>query len=429
MSNKVDSKRNNLIFYSLLIIVLAITLFALWRIQIKFQQAQNTRITDLQKIFSNQELILSPSEPHINFSFLESEAKRFENQNDFGLIVISKIFGQKERVIYPFYYPALSHISPPDIENLKHDNSQISMLENFQANDKFTKIPLLIDGTLLGNLWIQIDSGQITTVRLIIALLTILLVASLVILGMQLRFQENVITRTIIALDEKARELVRLERLALAGTLAANIFHDLKKPVLNIKNEAKEQLETPSGSPKSTFTHIADQADIFLGILREGGLDRFVRANEEKEFVTINEMLDKSIALVKYEQRNIQIIKNFTPNLSFIFAEPVRVIQVFSNLIINSYQAMQGKGTLVISTWEDNRRLICTLKDDGPGIPKEKLPQIFEPFYTTKPPGEGTGLGLYIVRDIVTTLGGTIAVESTMGKETLFTVSFPIADN
>src|SRR5690606_20707715 len=114
--------------------------------------------------------------------------------------------------------------------------------------------------------------------------------------------------------------------------------------------------------------------------------------------VDVNDLLERSLALVKYEQGSVEINRHYGPELPAVLAEPVRLIQVFSNLVLNACQAMEGKGTLTIisdTTADNNVRV--QIVDTGPGVPPEKAGRIFEPFFTTKPVGQGTGLGLYIV--------------------------------
>ncbi|MEO6951120.1 MAG: HAMP domain-containing sensor histidine kinase, partial [Polyangia bacterium] len=110
---------------------------------------------------------------------------------------------------------------------------------------------------------------------------------------------------------------------------------------------------------------------------------------------------------------------------------PVRVYvdelnQVWTNLIHNAVQALGGQGEIVIETRRDGDDVVIVVADNGPGIPEAVMPKIFEPFFTTKPKGEGTGLGLGIVRQIIDKHAGTISVESRPG-ETRFIVRLPIA--
>jgi signal transduction histidine kinase len=99
--------------------------------------------------------------------------------------------------------------------------------------------------------------------------------------------------------------------------------------------------------------------------------------------------------------------------------------QVWTNLISNAQQALQGKGTITIETAVDDGAVVVRVIDDGPGVPEDVLPRIFEPFVTTKPKGEGTGLGLGIARKIVEKHGGEMRCESRPGR-TSFEVRIPI---
>jgi two-component system NtrC family sensor kinase len=124
-------------------------------------------------------------------------------------------------------------------------------------------------------------------------------------------------------------------------------------------------------------------------------------------------------------KHSVTVIKNFA-ELSLIQGYPAELNQVWTNLIHNSLQAMNCKGTLTIAAIESNAWVLVNITDTGKGIPAEIQSRIFEPFFTTKPPGEGSGLGLSIVKKIVDKHGGKIEVESGLGHTT-FSVFLPIA--
>jgi signal transduction histidine kinase len=426
------SSRGNIVVYAVIAVLTVISLVVLFRLRGQFESALNGRVNDLQRVFSSRTLLKTPSDPKIVFGEIEAEAAKYENSGEFGALWVAKAFGTDQRIVYPFYYPAIdaAGIADPHVAPLT-DNGNRGILEQFISRNEMVELPLMSQGDRLGTLYVQVNYGALRTVSVVIWTLGGMLATSLAFLATQFRRQEKVISATTIELEEKRRELVRLERLALAGQLSANILHDLKKPVLNIRNEAVEALhpvnaESPVEPAPSIFSRIREQADFFLTILKEGGFDRFVRAQEELEYVDINELLDRSVALVRYEQASVQITKSFAAELPSVLAEPVRVIQVFSNLILNAYQALDGRGTLELTTWRQDSQVVVQITDSGPGIPKEQLDQVFEPFYTTKAPGEGTGLGLYIVQDILRELGGSIELNSEPGK-TSFRMMFNAA--
>lgn len=426
------SRRGSLLVYSLIVVLAVISLMTLFRLRDRFEAGLAGRINDLQRVFSNRDLLKTPADTKFSFYEVEAEVAKYEFRGDFGQIRIAKRMNGGDHVIYPFYQPALDSagIAAPVSISSAARNSTNTGWQKFFMGEKLVELPLVDRGERLGTLYVDVQEGPYRTVSFVIWALGTMLAASLAFLATQFRKQEKVISATTIELEEKRRELVRLERLALAGQLSANILHDLKKPVLNIRNEADEAIE-PLGAladvepPPAVFERIREQADFFLSMLKEAGFDRFVRASEEREYVDINDLLDRSIALVRYEQASVQVGRNYDTDLPPILADPVRLIQVFSNLVLNAYQAMDGRGNLQVETLRQDSELIVEFSDNGPGIPPERLTHIFEPFYTTKEPGQGTGLGLYIVRDILRDLGGRISVDSEPGR-TEFRLVFPV---
>jgi signal transduction histidine kinase len=121
----------------------------------------------------------------------------------------------------------------------------------------------------------------------------------------------------------------------------------------------------------------------------------------------------------------VTLERHYTPDLPSLSGYPDELSQVWANLIHNALQAMGNRGSLMIATRACDRAIEVQITDSGPGIPAEVLPNIFKPFFTTKVAGEGSGLGLDIVRKIVDRHHGTIAVASEPGC-TAFTVCLPL---
>ena len=124
-------------------------------------------------------------------------------------------------------------------------------------------------------------------------------------------------------------------------------------------------------------------------------------------------------------KQGVEVIKNYEKPLPLILCYPDELNQVWTNLIYNALQAMDYQGTLKIEVRQDDENLLVSITDSGKGISPEIMPRIFEPFFTTKPLGEGSGLGLDIVKKILDKHQGKISVESIPGQTT-FTVSLPI---
>ena len=158
----------------------------------------------------------------------------------------------------------------------------------------------------------------------------------------------------------------------------------------------------------------------------------FSRQNTaEKSIENINEIIDKTIELHEYwlKSTNIKIIKDYE-NIPSVSIDRQQVQQVILNLIINAEQAISEKdvkGQIGFRTSYDEKAksVVVIVSDDGSGIPSEVLPRIFDPFFTTKPVNKGTGLGLSIAHGIIAEQGGTIEVESIIGKGTSFIINLP----
>jgi two-component system NtrC family sensor kinase len=296
--------------------------------------------------------------------------------------------------------------------------------------ERLRKEPLIAQGETYGYIYFDLDRRIINSVKVATLGFGALLVIATLLPLSRLRMQERVLTRTTVELEQKRREMIRLERLARAGQLTANIFHDMKKPVLNIRHELDALLESPETHPSQrAFRNMQHQVDLFFSMLRDLNLERFVKAHDtEKEYVDVNEMIERSLHLVHYESGTTQIEKHYAAGLPSVFAFPYRLIQVFSNIILNAFQSMNGKGRLEIRTALEDSQIVVTIRDTGPGIRPEHLQEIFNPFFTTKSQDEGAGLGLYISRDIVREMHGEIAVASEVGHGTTFRISIPVRE-
>jgi signal transduction histidine kinase len=401
--------RPQLLFYGVVILLIATAVASLRLVENTFERDLETNVDGLRRVFSDENVMKTLSDPRIRFSAIEELVAKYENHGYFGRIVVTKQFGSGERPIYPFYLPA---------------TSELSWRDAFQRSGDVRILQLQVYGQNVGSLYVQLRLASLSMVRMVLGALSALLIAAVALFVLQFRRQERVITRTTVELEEKRRELMKLERLALAGQLSANIFHDLKKPILNIKNEIEELEPVPDSLPAAAPARIREQVNTFFTILRESNLERFVRSEGEREYVDINEILDRSIGLVRYERGGCEVSRDYAPDVPPVLAHPVRLIQVFSNIVLNAYQAMNGRGELTVRTGREKDWAVVEISDTGPGIPKDSIERIFYPFFTTKSAEAGTGLGLYITQDIVREMGGSIGVRSS-ASGTTFDVRIP----
>jgi two-component system, NtrC family, nitrogen regulation sensor histidine kinase GlnL len=240
---------------------------------------------------------------------------------------------------------------------------------------------------------------------------------------------------------ELEEDLKRADRLALMGTLAAGLAHEIRNPLGGIKGAAQLLRRSVDANPTvHEFIDIMIREVDRVNQLIEQLLDLSRPAQLTLEPVNIHEILEDVLLLEAQTvgEKEIQIRKYFDPSLPPINGDRAQLVQVFLNLIKNAFQAMEQSGALTVTTRLEtdyhirghdsapNRYIWVDLADEGAGIADEDLPQIFSPFFTTKT--NGTGLGLATCYRIIKEHGGLIRVESTAGKGSTFKVSLVVAD-
>ncbi len=240
---------------------------------------------------------------------------------------------------------------------------------------------------------------------------------------------------------ELEEDLKRADRLAMLGTLAAGLAHEIRNPLGGIKGAAqllRRSVDADSSLRECTDIMIreVDRVNKLIGQL----LDLSHPPQLTLAPVNIHEILDDVLLLESStaEERKVTIKKRFDPSLPPIRGDRAQLTQVFLNLVKNAFQAMDKPGSLAIITRLEtdyhvreqgtgrNRFIWVEISDEGAGIKEEDLPRIFAPFFTTK--NSGTGLGLAICYGIIKEHGGIIRVESSEGKGTTFKVSLLVAD-
>jgi two-component system, NtrC family, sensor kinase len=252
-------------------------------------------------------------------------------------------------------------------------------------------------------------------------------------------------------MKQSQAHLMQSEKMASLGQLVADIAHEINTPVGSI-NSNNDVLIRSVSKMREFFNceqcpaevrenpdvvklmrvleeinhnnHIA--CDRIISIIRS--LKNFARLDEsERRRVNIHEGLDSSLILVHHQLKNrIEVIKDYG-QLPEIECFPNQLNQVFMNLLVNAAQAMPGRGTLTIKTSALGTEVQIKFSDTGVGIPRENMRKIFDPGFTTKGVGVGTGLGLPICYKIIQNHHGRIAVESEVGRGTTFTITLPVS--
>lgn len=226
-------------------------------------------------------------------------------------------------------------------------------------------------------------------------------------------------------------QLLQAEKLASMGTFAAGIAHDINNPLYVIQGFAENILE------ETDLAIIREQARSILDASKRiqsicVNITQYARASLATDVtpVELHAKLEEALKIARYATtiHDVTIVREYNGKLE-VMAKPQEILQVFVNLLTNAIQAMNGKGTLTLTTWQEQNQAKVAIRDTGCGIPPEYLDKIFEPFFTTKSPGKGTGLGLYNVRTIVNKYAGTLSIDSQVGKGTTFTLTFPLVEH
>ncbi len=264
-------------------------------------------------------------------------------------------------------------------------------------------------------------------------------------------------------LESAKRQLIQSEKMASLGQLAAGVAHEINNPIAFIRSnmqvlkeyledykslhdELKSELATHKKLDVSSFTALCEKVDLTyidedsadlltsniegLNRVREivENLKGFSHVSDTKLIqMSLNKCVDAALGIAgnafKYEH---QVDNRLTDCCPLILGNLGQLQQVFVNLFVNAAYAMEGGGTLSIYHTEDNQRVIIHVKDDGSGMNEETIGKLFTPFFTTKPVGIGTGLGLSVSYVILEAHDVQVTVDSAIGVGTTFNLSFPM---
>jgi two-component system NtrC family sensor kinase len=267
-------------------------------------------------------------------------------------------------------------------------------------------------------------------------------------------------------LEDAQQQLVQSEKMASIGQIAAGVAHEINNPIGYVLSnlgtldsylarvfgmldsyitgarppsappgDSREQ--PPAERKDADFEFLRNDIVALLAESRDGilrvkhivqDLKDFSRGgvDEAWDIVNLHDALDRTLNIVRNEVKYKAKIETHYGTLPDVECLPSRLHQVFLNLIVNAGQAIEASGKITITTGSSQGEVWIRFEDTGCGIPKEHLNRIFEPFYTTKPVGQGTGLGLSVSYSIVHRHGGSIEVESELGHGSRFTIRLPV---
>lgn len=222
-------------------------------------------------------------------------------------------------------------------------------------------------------------------------------------------------------------QLIRTEKLAAMGTLSAGLAHEVNNPLASISSLIQMMRKRSS-----------DEKDIENLRLIETQIERISRVTKDmmdfarvrpaaRTAIDINSLIDKALRLASFDKtfQRLGIELRLANEIPDVLADPDQLTQVFLNLMLNARDAMPDGGNLIIETTATTDEVTATVTDDGTGVGAEDLKKIFDPFYTTKPAGSGTGLGLAVCYGIVSAHGGRIEAVRGRTAGTSFKVFLP----
>jgi PAS domain S-box-containing protein len=240
---------------------------------------------------------------------------------------------------------------------------------------------------------------------------------------------------------EAQERFAQAEKLAAIGTLAAGVMHEINNPLATIAACAESlalQLGESAGTADATrmpngtgdYLKIIDDEVHRCKRIVDGLLDFSRPKPATRTRVDVNAVIDQTLFLLKHHARfkKLTVVRELDPALGDdVVGNPEQLVQVFMALLLNAVDAMQEQGTVTIRTRRGERgdAIVAEIGDQGHGIRRGDVNKIFEPFYTTKPPGRGTGLGLSICYGIIADHGGRIEVDSAPRKGSTFRIILP----
>lgn len=237
-----------------------------------------------------------------------------------------------------------------------------------------------------------------------------------------------VMIQDITARKELEARVIHQERMAALGVLAAGVAHEIGNPLASLSSLVQYNQRKYNYEPaQEMFSLMQANIDRISNIVREMANFSYPR-NYEWRPSNVNDLIKSALGIAKYDPRakQVEIKAPLEPGIPLIKALPDQLLQVFLNIILNSFDAMPKGGELIITSKHEDGQVKIAFQDNGSGIDKESIERVFEPFFTTKDVGEGVGLGLSVSYGIIKNLGGQIMVESEVERGTTFLIILPL---
>lgn len=231
-------------------------------------------------------------------------------------------------------------------------------------------------------------------------------------------------------LRRQQQALIQQEKMVAMGQMAAGVAHEIANPLASMDGLLQLLERKPERITPENLTRLREQVSRIGQIVRQ--LTTFAHPGEQAwQSGSLNDVVTRAMNVIRFDRRlnAVTVVRELDPALPACPLQPTALEQVVINLVINALDAMENarESRLSIRTRVAGEMCQLEIHDTGHGIPPENLARLFEPFFTTKPVGKGTGLGLSISYSIVRKHGGTIQVQSEVGRGTTFLISLPQA--
>ena len=230
---------------------------------------------------------------------------------------------------------------------------------------------------------------------------------------------------------ELQRQLAQAEKLAALGRFTANIAHEIRNPLTSVGGFARRlDKALPKDTKEKDYANIIIAETTRLEKILKNILSFSREGTPNYSENDLSEVVERVLLMNEelFKEKAIAITKNFAGLPGFSFDKDM-IIEVLENIFLNAVDSMPGGGSLTVSIEKEDRpepsSVVIRIQDTGGGISAEQMEMIFEPFYTTKVAEQGTGLGLSISRKILESLGGTVEIESEVGKGSVVILSLP----
>jgi two-component system NtrC family sensor kinase len=255
------------------------------------------------------------------------------------------------------------------------------------------------------------------------------------------------ITRTMVgslahAEHERAQltsQMREMDKMALIGRLSASVSHEINNPLQIVSDQAGLMDELLEDETPHHLVHFEDYRQaigkIRTQVRRTNKITRRLLGFSHKQDsdrcqTDINQTVEETVGLFEYEARRhrITITNHYQEGLPQVVTDPAQLQQVFLNVLHNAMDAIGEDGSIDITSRIENDYIAVDFADSGPGLPLEVMEHLYDPFFTTKPKGKGTGLGLYVSRDVMVRLGGALTAGNREGGGAVFSIYLPLRE-